>query len=172
MTIAQDLKLSALPNYIELFILDLTPIGGSVIRMTPNTVAGTSSISFGGNTYTPMPVTGSGWETSMDGQAPQPTLKISNVTKFVQSYLSTYKDMVGARLTRYQTFDKYLDSGSSPDSSQVFNTCIYVIEQKTKQNKYEVEFKLSSIIDAPQQRLPRQQVLRTEFPGAGLFRKN
>jgi lambda family phage minor tail protein L len=171
MTIAQDLKQPVLPNYIELFILDLTPLGGPLLRFTPNTAAGASSILFGGNTYQPLPVAGSGWETSIDGSPPQPTLKVSNVTKFLQAYLATYKDFVGARLTRYQTLDKYLDNGSSPDSTQTFNMCVYMVEQKTKQNKYEIEFKLSAIIDSPQLKLPRQQVLRTEFPGAGLFRK-
>jgi phage-related protein len=349
MTIQQDLKQSALPNYIELFVLDCTAIGGGIDYITPSTVAGSTPIVFGGNTYTPMPITGSGWETSIDGAAPQPLLKVSNVTKYLQSQLSTYKDLVGARLTRFQTFDKYLDAASitrrnllnysehfdhaswtknalgsitantvaSPfgnttadtltttasaggfynvsgavsalttytgsiyakagsvtsfkmelsnqnesatcqcqvdltngtagaitgsftntkvsvqdvgngwyrvaltgttlasgstsigiyprllaigtvhffgaqcevgsvasayqytttthqpfaDSTQVFGTSVYTIEQKTKQSKYEIEFRLASIVDVPQMKLPRQQVLRTEFPGAGLFRK-
>jgi lambda family phage minor tail protein L len=172
MTIQQELKKPVLPNYIELFVLDLTTLGGSMLYFTPSTVNGSSSISFGGVTYTAMPVSGSGWETSINGQAPQPSLKISNVTKFIQSYLTSYKDLVGARLTRYQTFDKYLDNGSSPDSTQTFNTCVYMIRQKVNQSKFEVEFKLGSIIDVPQLKLPSKQVLRTEFPGAGLFRKN
>ena len=172
MTIAQDLKASALPNYIELFVLNMTAIGGTTLYFTPSTVAGSASIVFGGTTYVPLPISGSGWETSIDGAAPQPTLKVSNVTKYIQSYLTTYDDLVGARLTRYQTFDKYLDNGSSPDSSQVFNTCVYSIEQLVSQNKYEIEFKIASIIDTPQLKLPRKQVLRAEFPGAGLFRKN
>ena len=171
MTIQQDLKNSALPKYIELFELDLTPLGGSVLRFSPNTAAGNAALVFNGQVYTPLPVSGSGWETSIDGAAPQPTIKVSNVTKFIQGYLTTYADLVGMRLTRYQTFDKYLDGQPAADPSQVFNTCVYVIQQKTKQSKYEVEFKLSAIIDQPQLKLPRQQVLRAEFPGAGLFRK-
>lgn len=171
MTIHQDLKASALPNYIELFVLDMTPLGGTVIYMTPNTVNGASSLSFGGQAYTAMPINGAGWETTIDGAAPQPLIKISNVTKFIQSYLTSFADLVGARITRYQTFDKYLDSGATPDSTQVFNTCVYVVQQKTKQSKYEIEFRLSSIIDVPTMKLPRQQVLRAEFPGAGLFQK-
>jgi lambda family phage minor tail protein L len=172
MTIAQDLKQPVLPNYIELFIIDISPLGGPTLYLTPSTVNGGANISFGGQAYTPIPITGTGWETSINGQAPQPTIKVSNVNRFIQTYLTTYKDLVGVRITRYQTFDKYLDSGSSPDSTQTFNTCIYAIRQKTKQSKMEVEFKLSTVIDTPQLKLPSKQVLRTEFPGAGLFRKN
>lgn len=171
MTIAQDLKSSVVGEVLELFVLDLTPRSGPVLYFTPYTNGGTSSVSFGGQVYTALPISGSGWETSMDGAPPQPTLKVSNVSRFIQPYLASYNDLVGCRLTRKQTLGKYLDSGSSPDVTQVFNTSIYVIEQKTKQNKSEIEFKLSSIVDAPLFKLPRGQVLRKDFPGAGLYRK-
>ena len=172
MTVQQDLQKPALPAYVELFILDLTPRGGSVLYFTPATVGGSTSVSFGGQTYTALPIAGNGWETSIDGAAPQPTLKVSNVSRFIQSYLVTYKDLVGCKLTRKQTFDKYLDSGSSPDSTQIFNSCVYIISQKSHQNKLEIEFRLRSVVDAPQYRLPRRQVLRSNgFPGAGLYRK-
>lgn len=171
MTIEQDLKQPAVGKYVELFILDLTPFGGPVLRFTPATDEGVASLSFGSEEFTALPITGSGWETSIDGAPPQPTLRVSNVLRFIQSYLTEYDDLIGAKLTRLQTLSKYLDAGSSPDSTQVFNSCVYLIEQKTKQNKLEIEFKLVSVIDAPQFKLPRGQVTRTIFPGAGLFRR-
>jgi lambda family phage minor tail protein L len=172
MTIQQDLQKPALPAYIDLYVLDLTPRGGSVLYFTDATVNGSTSVSFGGQVYTALPITGNGWETSIDGAAPQPTLKVSNVSRFIQSHLTSYKDLVGCKVTRRQTFDKYLDGGSSPDSTQTFNTCVYIISQKLRQNKLEIEFRLRSVIDAPQYRLPRRQVLRSGgFPGAGLYRK-
>jgi lambda family phage minor tail protein L len=170
-TIAQDLRNPVKPGYVELFQLDLTALGGSVLYFTPHTVGGSTSVSFGGQVYTALPIGGSGWETSIDGAPPQPVLTVSNVNRFIQSYLSTYHDLVGARLTRITTFDKYLDSGSSPNSTQVISTNTYLIEQKTRQNKVQIDFKLSSLIDAPQFKLPRGQVLRKDFPGAGLYRK-
>ena len=75
----------------------------------------------------------------------------------------------GSVATAYQP--TALSTQPFADPSQIFNTCVYVIQQKTKQSNHEVEFKLSAIIDQPQMKLPRQQVLRAEFPGAGLFRK-
>ena len=171
MTIQQDLKQPVLASYIELFQLDLTALGGPVRYFTPATVNGAASVSFGGQVYTALPITGSGWETSIDGSPPQPTIVVSNVARFVQPDVTTYRDLVGAKLTRLQTLSKYLDSGSSPDSSQIFNTCVYLIAQKTKQNRREIAFKLASVIDAPQFKLPKGQVLRKEFPGAGLYRK-
>jgi lambda family phage minor tail protein L len=168
MTIEAELQKPVLPNYIELFTLDLSPHGGPNLYITPSGVG----ISFGSQEYTPLPMKGDGWETSVDGAAPQPTITISNATKFIQAYMTTYKDFIGCTLTRQQTFDIYLDSGTSPDSNEVFNTSVYIVEQKVFQRKNEVQFLLSSIIDKPNFKLPRGQVLRTEFPGAGVFRKS
>jgi lambda family phage minor tail protein L len=172
MTIQQDLQKAAVGKYVELFVLDITPLGGPIFRFTPNTVGGASSVSFGSQVYTALPISGEGWQTSMDGQAPQPTLTVSNVVRFLQPYVSTYGDLVGAKITRLQTLDKYLDTGSTPDSTQVFNSSVYIIEQKTKQNFTQLEFRLVSVIDAPEFKLPKGQVTRAIFPGAGLFRKS
>jgi lambda family phage minor tail protein L len=171
MTIQTEIQKVAVSPLVELFTLDLTGIGGSVLKFTPNTVGGSSSVSFGGQVFAALPITGSGWETSIDGAPPRPMLKVSNVTRFIQSYLNLYADLVGAIVTRTVTLEKFLDSGSSPDSSQVLFSDKFRISQKSKQNKKEVEFVLSSVLDTANFKLPRRQVLRTTFPGAGLFRK-
>ncbi|MGH6646208.1 phage minor tail protein L [Aquabacterium sp.] len=171
MTIKQDLQSPALPDHVELYQLDLSKLGGETLYFTPHTANGVTSLSFGGQSYMALPVSGSGWEMAIDGAPPQPTLKVSNISRFIRPYLTTFNDLVGAKLTRLQTFTKYLDNGATPNASQVFNTCVYLIEQKTRDTKQEIEFKLSSVIDSPQTRLPKGQVLRTIFPGAGLFRK-
>lgn len=171
MSIQADIKASALPAYVELFELDLSVLGGEKLYFTPNTNNGQAAVSFGGVVYIPLPITGNGWATGTEGAAPQPTLTVSNVARFIQPYLTAYDDLVGAKLTRKLTFSKYLDSGATPDGSQVFDTSVFLIEQLSKLNKLEVEFRLSSVIDAPNFKLPRGQVLRTTFPGAGLFKK-
>ena len=164
-----DLLQPALPKYVELYIVDATSLGGPVWRFCPATVNGATSVSFGGQTFTAMPISGSGWQSALDQAPPQPLLKLSNVTRYLTPYLTTYKDLVGATVTRLQTFDKYLDSGSNPDGTQVFGTGVFVIIQKIMQTKLELQFKLSSVIDQPQIKLPRRQLLRAEFPGVGLF---
>ena len=171
MSVQQELQKPVIGKYVELFVLDLTALGGPVFRFTPNTVGGASSVSFGGQVYTALPIAGEGWQTSVDGQAPQPTLSVSNAAKFMQSYVAQYNNLLGAKVTRLQTLDKYLDTGSTPDSTQVFNSSVYLVEQKLTHNHTQLQFKLVSVIDAPQFKLPKGQVTRAIFPGAGLFRK-
>lgn len=170
MTIQQDLRKSAVGTVIELYILDLSPLGGEVMYLSPHANANTAIV-FDGHEYIPMPIKGVNYEKSIAGAPPQPKLTVSNVTRLIQPYINAYQGLVGAKVTRFRTLDKYLDGGSSPDPSQVFDSDTFLIQQKTKHNKLEVEFKLSSVIDADNEKLPRMVVLRSRFPGVGLFRK-
>lgn len=170
MTIQQEAQKPATSAMVELFTLDMTAFGGPVLYFTPHTVGGGSAVSFGSQVYQSLPVKSEGWETSIDGAPPRPTLTISNVTRFIQSFLTTYSDCVGAKLTRTVTMAKYLDSGATPDSSQVLFSDIYIVEQKKSQNKVEVVFLLASVLDNPMRSIPGWKILRPEFPGAGLAR--
>jgi len=171
MTVAQDLQKSALPGLVQLFTLDLNPIGvAQVFHFTPTPNGTTGTAVFGGVTYTAFPIQAEGFEVSGDGSAPQPTLRVSNITRYLQSELTAYQDIVGAKVTRTLTFETYLDTGSTPDSSQVFGVQSYLIQQLVTQNKLELVFRLCTILDRSTLKLPREQVLRKEFPGAGLFR--
>lgn len=171
MTIQQDFQKPVIQGLVELYTFDLTALGGTILRFTPNTVGGTAVVSFGGQAFQPLPVMGDGWETSIDGAPPRPKLKFSNITRFIQSFLTQYNDCIGATVTRQLTTETYLDSGATPDGTQIITQQVYLVNQLTKQNKYEVEFTLCSVLDAPNLKFPRKQVLRAEFPGAGLFRK-
>lgn len=156
---------------VELYKLDLTRFAEGILYFTPATVGGASSISFGSQVYAALPITIDGLSVSADGAPPRPTLKFSNISKFAQPYLTDYNDIIGARITRILTLEKFLDSGASPDSTQIISTATFIIQQLIKLNKIEIEFVLSSLIDSPNFKLPRGIVLRSEFPGSGLFRK-
>lgn len=172
MTIAQDIQKPVLPGIIELYIFDMVAIGGPVLYFTPNVSPnGVGNVSFGGQVYNPLPVGGTGWEVSIDGAPPRPSMKISNITRFIQPFLTQYKDCVGTKVTRMITTETYLDSGATPDGTAVLSNQVYYVNQLASQTKYEVEFKLASPLDNPNLKLPKEQVLRNKFPGAGLFRK-
>lgn len=113
MTIQHDLQKDAVPGgLVELYTVDLNPVGvAEILYLTPNTNNG-QSISFDGQVYTPFPIVGSGWEVSVDGKQPQPTLQVSNVTQFFNSYVALYQDLVGAKVTRTLTLEQYLDTTS------------------------------------------------------------
>ena len=66
---------------VELFELDATGLGADmVLRWTPGPLDGIA-ISFGGVSYTPVPVEAEGFEWSGKGALPTPRLRVSNVTR-------------------------------------------------------------------------------------------
>lgn len=171
MSIQTELQKSIIGAIVELYELDLSRFGEGTLYFTPMSVNGTSIVSFGGQAYQPFPIQSKGWSMTVDGAPPRPTLMIANITGALLPYLTDYNNLVGAKVTRKLTTDKFLDSGATPDATQILATNKYVIQQMKRMNKYSIEFILSSLMDQPNLKLPRGLVLRTEFPAAGLYRK-
>tara|TARA_R100001443_G_scaffold98592_1_gene105627 strand:+ start:183 stop:761 length:579 start_codon:yes stop_codon:yes gene_type:complete len=174
---------------IELFILELnsTIHGASTVYRFH---AGASqnangSIVFAGQSYTKMPIEAEGFEYN-GKQLPRPKLRISNILGTITTLLLTLPmGLEGAKVTRRRTLLRYLDAGNftteeqlkiqngtsniTPDTSALFPDEIYVIDRKSVETREIVEFELAAKIDVMGVRLPKRQVLPTEFPGIGSF---
>lgn len=163
-------NLNQTSGLIELFILDTTVLDGPIYRFT-NTPGTGGTVSFGGNTYICLPIKTEGWDLSANGAPPRPTLTVSNVSKTLLADVIALGDLVGAKLTRIQTYAKYLDGGSSPDSTKFIGPEIYTVEQKTGHNNTAIQWQMSSLIDRLGMKLPRRQVLKDKgFPGVARTR--
>jgi len=177
MTVVQDSNALTSEGYIELFEIDTTVIGGGdIFRFIPDGFD-LAEVEWQGDTFTRFPIQFDGMEWQGTSTAPpQPTLKLSNVNKVVLAAVITLGDVVGARVTRWRTFVKYLDGQPSADPNAHFPEDIFFIQQKTTHNKMVLEWTLSSGLDLPGIRLPRRQILRDETtgnlfaPGVGLVR--
>lgn len=164
MTTQTELQKFVTDSIIELFEIDLNPIGVSeVFYLTPQPDPSTGVRTWNGNDYIAFPIQGEGWEKSMDGAVPQPTLRVSNITKLLQGYLTQYQDLVGALVRRTLVFEGLMTSGT-----EKFGEEIFVIYQLESHSKNELVFKLSSILDN-KKKFPAKQVLRGEFPGMAAF---
>jgi len=168
-------------SIIELFILELnSTIHGSstVYRFhSGRSQNANSNIVFAGQSYTALPIEAEGFEFN-GKQLPRPTLRISNVLGTITTILLTLSmGLEGAKVTRRRTLLRYLDAtnfpgGSSPytpDTSALFPDEIYIIDRKSLETREIVEFELAAKIDVMGVRLPKRQVLPTEFPGIGSF---
>lgn len=144
---------------VVLFELDLTALGGSVLRFT-SSANGTTSIVFDGNTYVPIPVEADGFKKDSDGAFPVPKLRISNVTFATQSAIQGFNDLVGGKLTRIRTARKFLDDGIDPDPTAKFPDDVYFVDRKTAHNKVFVEWELKTAMDHEDKFLPGRQILR------------
>ena len=147
---------------LDLFIIDFTTTGLAVppanMYLYPGVDSNYGDIVFNGNTYTPFPMKMSGLKQSADGPLPRPVATISNVGGFMSSQLLLYNDFIGAKVTRYQTFARYLDGEPEADPN-ARKTEIYFIEQKKTENPLIVELVLVTAVDAMDAKLPARIML-------------
>src|SRR6056300_1011246 len=68
------------------------------------------------NEYAAMPILMEGIEATSDGASNRPTLTVANVSSLFRGLLDDeefgFEDLIGARITRRQTFAKYLHEGT------------------------------------------------------------
>jgi len=153
-----DLQGLAVSAIITLFELDLSAIDPA--QTTPLRFCGdslpTGAVVWKGNTYSALPIEGSGFELRTSGQQPSPTLKIANIGGLLSSYLKQYQDLYGAQVTRIRTLAKYLDGMTTADPTAELPRDYYRVERKTAENKLFVELELASVLDADGVKLPRR----------------
>lgn len=159
MTIQQDVSQTWHDAIIELFELDLSTITGTAsdkYYFTANLMPDNTKISWKGITYEPLPIEAGGFERTTKGQIPQPELTVANVLGTLASVVNTLGDLVGAKVTRRRTLMKYLDGGSSPDSTQEFPDDVFYIERKIAESSITITWQLASKIDLEGLQLPKR----------------
>lgn len=155
---------------VELFLLDARAIGSELFPFTPAPVLNAQGEyvppQFGGQIYTPAPVETSGWEWSGDGPMPQPRITVKfarpdgDRTSFGSLLLAAvraFDDLIGATLTRIQTFRNFLDDGDDADPEAHRGLEIYEVKQRLESNGLGITLRLGSPIDQEGVSLPRRQ---------------
>lgn len=156
---------------IELLEVDLTSLGGAVLRFHAGTNQLQQNVVWQGQTYTAFPAKASGFEFNGQGQAPRPRLMVSNVLGSITALVLQYDDIVGAKVTRKRTLAKYLDAvnfsgGVNPtaDPSAEFPDDVYYIDRKVTETNDLIEFELAPAMDLTGVMLPRRQVVQNICP--------
>ena len=148
-------------NLVELFELDLSPIGvDSQFYFTATNLDGTEIV-FGGvpYAYTGIALTGAGM--SADGTPSNPKVFIPNVGKLASSLVVQHKDLVGAKLKRIRTFKQFLDGQSQADSDAIVSRDVFKIEQKRNLNPVYGEFTLRPIHNLENKKIPEEPCFKT-----------
>ena len=112
MSILGDLQKQNGGAWVELYELDATAQGGSVLYFHAGTNGLNTSVVWQGNTYAPFPINATGFEISGQ-QMPRPKLAVANVSGAITALLQT-SDLLGAKVTRRRTMVKYLDAVNFP----------------------------------------------------------
>jgi lambda family phage minor tail protein L len=159
-------------SIIQLFILDATNIGASDLLYFHNGSNGLyRDVIFAGQSYVAFPIETEGFEIDGKGQLPRPKLRAANIQGFISTYLNSFDDLVGAKVTRRKVFAKYLDVTNFPNNINPFGTAdptaafpdeIFYIDRKLSENRIFVEWELVTPLEAPQAKLPNRIMLANQ----------
>lgn len=169
--IEETTKLNPSP-IVELFELDLRPVGEETILYFHNGSSGLrEQVTFKGVNYQPLPISITGFQTSGDGTPARPTMSIMNFNGFVSALVLSTGDLVGAVVVRRRTYQKYLDENNASAFKPEFAPDIFVVEQKTSEERRVVQFELGTGFDLDGFRFPNRDVIgsycRWNYRGPG-----
>jgi lambda family phage minor tail protein L len=143
---------------IELFDLDLSPIGTNSVLRFCNESNGAGSVVWRGFTYSPVAIQCTGFEYNGKGQLPIPQLTIGNTLGAITSLMLFYGDLVGSKITRHRVFANDLDGMPGANPNNQFEDDIYFIDRKVSEDKLSVVFSLASALDLEGFNLPSRVI--------------
>ncbi len=101
-----------------------------------------------------------GLEVSADGAINRPNFTVANIGSNFGDTLGTGvtpRDLVGKRLTRYQTLQKYLVGEGANGSSGIYlNKVVYVIDRIAQETNISITFEVSAVYDLEGITIPRR----------------
>jgi len=160
MTIQNDSQKLDLGDLIVLFDWDLTTLGGGIEYFTQSCFT-TTPVVWKGHTYTPIDIEADGFEVTGQGTLPRPHIKVGNAFLATSAAIIQYgDDLLGSLVTVTRTLKKYLDGQPAADSTQHWPLDVYQLERKTTQNKFYVEWEMTSLMDCEGRKIPGRQILR------------
>lgn len=112
--------------------------------------------------YTPLPMDIEGLELQSQGASARPTLTIANVTSILGDALGhlKFKDLIGQKVTRRQTLEKYLKGGSANDFPVIeFSKQTYIIDRIASETNIAITLELAICYDLENVTVPRRVVV-------------
>lgn len=164
--IESDIQKLAPGSLVELFTLDATAIGGTVLRWHNGVNEIGNDVVWQGNTYSRFPVEAEGFERTGKGQIPRPTIRAANVTGLMGALVREMDGLIGAKVTRKRTFVKYLDAvnfaagNPQADPNVGFPDEVWFVDRKASENGVFIQFELAAAFDVQGIKLPRRQCIQ------------
>ena len=187
--IASDVQEFDLGEYVELFELDLTSLGGGITRITSHTnvasvgestgmdlgtedmylgsdrmvMGGAGSVAspvqFNGNTYTPINCRAMGFEFTSKNQLPRPRFQVSVVGDTGYALRILIRDYDDLIGIPF-TRRRTFSQYLGGTGQPELPQDIYVIERKVTQNNIYIEWELSAFMDYEGKKIPSRLILR------------
>lgn len=168
MSIESEIQSLSPSAIVELFEIDATKFSGGVIeRFHAGTNGLKQNIVYGGNPYYALPIEAEGFGISSRGALPRPKLRMVNIDGRLTEIIRENDDLIGCEVKRIRTFAKYLDATNFPGHVNPYASFeqrlpdeLWFIEQRSAENRYFIEWELSSALDIQSVKVPYREVIQ------------
>jgi lambda family phage minor tail protein L len=172
MSIQSDIQKLEPGAIVVLYELDMTEIGGDVMRF--HGYPQQAPIYWQGNEYTAWAIEAEGFEITGEGQQPAPTVSVGNIgldvdgnsiPGVISAMCIHFDDLLDAKVVRRRTLAQYLDAENftdgNPDADpeEAMPDDVYYVEQKVSETSSVVQFELRSALDLSSEQLPNKQII-------------
>ena len=150
--------------FIDLYELDLSPMGGDVVRFHSGVNGFYGNVIWKGQAYNSYPIDVTGFEMKSEGVYSRPQMAVAAMGGLIMGMNNDYNDLVGMRLTRRQVAVKHLDAVNFPNGNPEADPTIeavsrYVVEAMTEETGDQVQYELSTPIDNDKAIIPGRTIL-------------
>jgi lambda family phage minor tail protein L len=168
-TVAAEIQSLSPSARIELFVLDPSSVegGGTPMYFHAGTNQLQQPVVWQGITYQPLPIEAEGFDITSKGTMPRPKVRVANIQGLFSALVRESDDLVGYKVIRKRTYKRFLDAinftdGVNPDAdpNQYLPDDVWFVERKVSENRYVIEWELSSAFDLQGVMLPYRQVIQ------------
>lgn len=156
---------------VDLWELDLRPLGGEILRYCNIVNELGQSVVWKGKTYDPHPIHADGFEMTGQGAGNRPKVTLANVLGVITGLAEKYDQLVGAEVWRRQTYSQFLDAvnfaggNTEADPTQEI-VSKYLIERMVTLTTENAQFELSAPSEADGSIIPARLMLADHCPWA------
>lgn len=149
---------------VELWELDVTPLGGALYRLSNQLNELGTAVVWQGNSYNPMPIEATGFARRTSGTFPRPRVQVSNVLGTMGGLIRDHDNLRGAKLVRRRTLARFLDAANfaagnaDADPLAEYAPEVWMVDQCTGRNRLTVSWELRNPLDFDGVMLPARTV--------------
>jgi lambda family phage minor tail protein L len=162
----EDLQRQSVSSQVELWELELSPSSFAYFYSGLDEDLGEVQFRQRGggatiNNYEAIPIEGEGFSLQSDGPSARPKITVANILTTFSDALGglTNKDLLGKKIYRRRTLEKYLYPTDTSDPAVEMPTQMYFIDRIAEESILHIKFELASPFDLNGIRLPKRVVM-------------
>lgn len=144
---------------VELFTLDLTPIGINLkYYFCSDSYSDGIPIAWQGHLFEPHPIIVSGYDRNNKGQLASPKITASNVGGILTAILQTPGGIEGSNVIRQRTYAKYLDGQPLANPQMEFGRQVHRINRIEGEDDLQVSIEMQDLASAGNKKIPGRTI--------------